>query len=64
MSYLTSVLDTYELVVEKTTNHGNNTANKVKQEILHGLGNILTRQNFSFIFMLKFDTRMCGYIEI
>lgn len=38
MPYLTSVLDIYEFVLQKS-NYCGNAASKVKQEILHGLGN-------------------------
>lgn len=45
MPYLTSVLNTYEHVLQKPTNYSGNTASKVKQEILHGLGNVLMKQD-------------------
>lgn len=39
MPYLMSVLDIYEFVLQKSTNYCGSAASKVKQEILHGLGN-------------------------
>ncbi|KAJ4955381.1 hypothetical protein NE237_012164 [Protea cynaroides] len=40
MAYLKSVLDVYELVLQRHPNYSGNAASKVKQEILHGLGEI------------------------
>ncbi|XP_042513144.1 protein MON2 homolog isoform X2 [Macadamia integrifolia] len=40
MPYLKSVLDVYELVLQRRPNYSGNAASKVKQEILHGLGEI------------------------
>lgn len=37
MRYLISVVDVYEHVLKKPSNY----SDKVKQEILHGLGNVL-----------------------
>ena len=42
MPYLVSVIDIYELILEKTPSYNSNAATKVKQEVLHGLGNVLT----------------------
>lgn len=39
LRYLNSVLDVYELVFQKSSSYTGDTATKVKQEILHGLGN-------------------------
>jgi hypothetical protein len=44
--YLNSVLDAYEFVLQKSPNYSDNTASKVKQEILHGLGNHLFNLDF------------------
>lgn len=52
MDYLTSVLDAYEHVLRKSINYGGSAASKVKQEILHGLGNVLNMQNSSSFFFL------------
>lgn len=41
MAYLKSVLGVYEFALQKSPNCSENTAAKVKQEILHGLGNAL-----------------------
>lgn len=41
MPYLISVIDVYELVLKKPSSYGGNATDKVKQEILHGLGNTL-----------------------
>lgn len=43
-TYLISVIDVYELVLKNPPSYGD----KVKQEILHGLGNVL-------IFILSFE---------
>ncbi|KAK3011261.1 hypothetical protein RJ639_010612 [Escallonia herrerae] len=40
MPYLKSVLDVYEFVLLKSTNYSGSTASKVKQEIIHGLGEL------------------------
>jgi len=40
MPYLISVIDVYELVLRKPSSYRGNAADKVTQEILHGLGNI------------------------
>jgi len=39
-SYVKSVLDIYELVLQTSPNYKNDSADKVKQEVLRGLGNI------------------------
>jgi len=41
MPYLISVIDVYELVLRKPSSYHGSAADKVTQEILHGLGNIL-----------------------
>lgn len=46
MPYLQSVLDVYETVLQKSPNYSDNAASKVKQEILHGLGNVLMPHGF------------------
>ena len=46
MPYLQSVLDVYESVLQKSPNYSDNAASKVKQEILHGLGNVLIPLGF------------------
>ncbi|XP_061349388.1 uncharacterized protein LOC133294681 isoform X2 [Gastrolobium bilobum] len=40
MPYLVSVIDVYELVLKKPSSYSGNAADKVKQEILHGLGEL------------------------
>ena len=52
MPYLKSVLEVYELVLQKSTDYSGNAASKVKQEIIHGLGNTSISLNIveSFIF--------------
>ncbi|KAL1339802.1 hypothetical protein AAHE18_U067100 [Arachis hypogaea] len=40
MPYLISVIDVYELVLKKPSNYGGSAPDKVKQEILHGLGEL------------------------
>lgn len=39
MPYLESILGVYKHVIQKSTIYSSNAASKVKQEILHGLGN-------------------------
>lgn len=48
MDYLKSVLEVYELVLQSSKNYGGNAASKVKQEILHGLGNTLQQLGSQF----------------
>lgn len=38
MPYVKSMLDVYELVLQRLPNYKSAAADKVKQEILHGLG--------------------------
>lgn len=52
MPYLESVLDVYELVLQKSTNVTGNAASKVKQEILHSLGNALIQLDYFIIFLV------------
>ncbi|KAL1220843.1 hypothetical protein V5N11_016851 [Cardamine amara subsp. amara] len=40
LRYLNSVMDVYELVFQKSSSYTGDTATKVKQEILHGLGEL------------------------
>ncbi|CAH8299817.1 unnamed protein product [Eruca vesicaria subsp. sativa] len=40
LRYLNSVMDVYELVFQKSSSYTGDTASKVKQEILHGLGEL------------------------
>ncbi|XVF57298.1 hypothetical protein PTKIN_Ptkin06aG0194000 [Pterospermum kingtungense] len=40
MPYLVSVLDVYEVVIQKSLNFSGSTTIKVKQEVLHGLGEL------------------------
>lgn len=46
ITYLNSVLDVYEFVLQKSQNYSGNAAGKVKQEILHGLGNAFSSRWF------------------
>ncbi|KAM3287601.1 protein MON2 isoform X3 [Capsicum chacoense] len=48
MPYLTSVLDVYELVLHKSPNYNGNMAFKLKQEILHGLGELYVQAQGMF----------------
>ncbi|KAI4350035.1 hypothetical protein L6164_010563 [Bauhinia variegata] len=48
MPYLISVLDVYELVLQKTPCYSGNSAVKVKQEILHGLGELYVQAQGMF----------------
>lgn len=51
MSYLISVINVYELVLKKPSSYSGNGTDKVKQEILHGLGNVLV---FILLFKILF----------
>ncbi|KAA8544984.1 hypothetical protein F0562_019799 [Nyssa sinensis] len=48
MAYLKSVLDVYELVLQNSSNYDGNTASKVKQEILHNLGELYVQAQGMF----------------
>ncbi|XVE62867.1 hypothetical protein DITRI_Ditri06bG0154300 [Diplodiscus trichospermus] len=48
MPYLISVLDVYEVVLQKSPNYSGSTANKVKQEVLHGLGELYVQAQRMF----------------
>ncbi|KAL6998603.1 hypothetical protein U1Q18_050281, partial [Sarracenia purpurea var. burkii] len=48
MDYLKSVLEAYELVLQNLQNSGGNAASKVKQEILHGLGELYVQAQGMF----------------
>nr|XP_027107485.1 protein MON2 homolog isoform X2 [Coffea arabica] len=48
MPYLRSVLDVYELVIQKSPNCSDSASSKVKQEILHGLGEVYVQAQAMF----------------
>ncbi|XP_022719220.1 protein MON2 homolog isoform X2 [Durio zibethinus] len=48
MPYLVSVLDVYEVVLQKSPNYSGITTNKVKQEVLHGLGELYVQAQRMF----------------
>uniref|UniRef100_A0A5B7BVG9 Protein MON2 homolog n=1 Tax=Davidia involucrata TaxID=16924 RepID=A0A5B7BVG9_DAVIN len=48
MAYLKSVFDIYELVLQKSSNYDGNAASKVKQEILHNLGELYVQAQGMF----------------
>ncbi|XP_022155395.1 protein MON2 homolog isoform X2 [Momordica charantia] len=48
MTYLVSVLNVYELVLQKSPHYSGNAASKVKQEILHGLGELYVQAQMMF----------------
>ncbi|XVF06259.1 hypothetical protein REPUB_Repub06bG0032300 [Reevesia pubescens] len=48
MPYLVSVLDVYEDVLQKSPNYSGSTTNKVKQEVLHGLGELYVQAQMMF----------------
>ncbi|MQM19579.1 hypothetical protein Taro_052586, partial [Colocasia esculenta] len=48
MSYLKSILDVYELVLRRSPSYSSGAANKVKQEILHGLGELFVQAKVMF----------------
>ncbi|XP_048323990.2 uncharacterized protein LOC107412268 isoform X2 [Ziziphus jujuba] len=62
MPYLTSVLDIYEFVLQKSTNYCGNAASKVKQEILHGLGELYVQAQRMFDNQLY--TMLLGIINL
>lgn len=51
MPYLKSVLDVYKFVLQRTPNYNSNAASKVKQEILHSLGNTLVDKKAVFLYI-------------
>ncbi|ESQ32284.1 hypothetical protein EUTSA_v10003510mg [Eutrema salsugineum] len=48
LRYLNSVMDVYELVFQKSSSYTGDTATKVKQEILHGLGELYVQSQKMF----------------
>ncbi|OAY78947.1 Protein MON [Ananas comosus] len=48
MSYLKSMLEVYELVLQTSLSYKSNSADKVKQEILHGLGDLYVQAKSMF----------------
>ncbi|XP_008450757.2 uncharacterized protein LOC103492245 isoform X2 [Cucumis melo] len=48
MTYLVSVLNVYELILQKSPHYSGNAASKVKQEILHGLGELYVQAQMMF----------------
>ncbi|GAV64231.1 Sec7_N domain-containing protein [Cephalotus follicularis] len=48
MAYLNSVLDVYEFVLQKLPTYRGNAADKVKQDILHGLGELYVQARRMF----------------
>ncbi|XP_056845937.1 uncharacterized protein LOC108812514 isoform X3 [Raphanus sativus] len=52
LRYLNSVMDVYELVFQKSSSYTGDTASKVKQEILHGLGELYVQS------LQMFDDKM------
>ncbi|XP_018483398.1 uncharacterized protein LOC108854355 isoform X2 [Raphanus sativus] len=52
LRYLNSVMDVYELVFQKSSSYTGDTATKVKQEILHGLGELYVQS------LKMFDDKM------
>ncbi|XP_057496302.1 uncharacterized protein LOC130781215 [Actinidia eriantha] len=62
LDYLKSVLEVYELVLQNSQNYGGNAASKVKQEILHGLGDLYVQANGMFDSGMY--TRLLGVIHM
>ncbi|KAL5566940.1 hypothetical protein UlMin_030104 [Ulmus minor] len=62
MPYLTSVLDIYEQVIQKSTSYSGNAVGKVKQEILHGLGELYVQAQR--MFDDKLYTQVLGIIDL
>ncbi|XP_021281528.1 protein MON2 homolog isoform X5 [Herrania umbratica] len=48
MPYLVSVIDVYEIVLQKSPNYSGTATNKVKQEVLHGLGELYVQAQRMF----------------
>ncbi|XP_048135952.1 protein MON2 homolog isoform X2 [Rhodamnia argentea] len=48
MPYLTSVLEVYEFVFQRSSSYGVNSTSKAKQEILHGLGELYVQSRSMF----------------
>ncbi|KAK6233045.1 hypothetical protein SCA6_003118 [Theobroma cacao] len=48
MPYLVSVIDVYEVVLQKSPNYSSGATNKVKQEVLHGLGELYVQAQRMF----------------
>ncbi|XP_028770763.1 protein MON2 homolog isoform X2 [Neltuma alba] len=62
MSYLISVIDIYELILEKPPSYSSNAATKVKQEVLHGLGELYVQAQG--MFNAEMYTRLIAIINI
>ncbi|CAI0384415.1 unnamed protein product [Linum tenue] len=48
MSYLVSILEVYEYVMQRPLSYGGNATSKVKQEIIHGLGELYVQAHKMF----------------
>ncbi|AED93753.1 ARM repeat superfamily protein [Arabidopsis thaliana] len=62
LRYLNSVLDVYELVFQKSSSYTGDTAAKVKQEILHGLGELYVQS--SKMFDDKMYMQLLGIVDL
>ncbi|EFH48553.1 binding protein [Arabidopsis lyrata subsp. lyrata] len=62
LRYLHSVLDVYELVFQKSSSYTGDTAAKVKQEILHGLGELYVQS--SKMFDDKMYMQLLGIVDL
>ncbi|CAN1132410.1 Protein MON2 homolog [Linum perenne] len=56
MSYLVSILDVYEYVMQRPSSYGGNATSKVKQEVIHGLGELYAQAH------KMFDDRMFSQV--
>lgn len=62
LPYLNSILDVYGHILQKSPNYNDNAASKVKQEILHGLGELYVQaQN---MFDDKMFSQLLGIIDL
>jgi len=52
LPYLNSILDVYGHILQKSPNYNDNAASKVKQEILHGLGNASPLQSEEIVIVI------------
>lgn len=62
LPYLNSILDVYGHILQKSPNYNDNAASKVKQEILHGLGELYVQAQK--MFDAKMFSQLLGTIDL
>ncbi|KAJ4841109.1 hypothetical protein Tsubulata_003740 [Turnera subulata] len=62
MAYLNSILDVYEYAIQKSPSYSDNAASKVKQEILHGLGELYVHSQR--MFNDRMFTQLLGIVDM